>query len=123
MIRISSMIVLVAFFFSACDRGAFNNIAIIKQNDMAELLNEVALAEGFAESFLFKDTLQSKDTLVQKELDKVLQLHKITMQQFTKSYHYYKTHPEVFKVLVDTANARASRNREQIYSLRKVNPS
>ena len=123
MIKLSSLIIPVAFFFFSCDDGVLRNRDILNQNEMADLLNEVALAEGFAESYLFKDTLQSKDTLVQRELDKVLELHKISMQTFTKSYHYYKTHPEKFKVLVDTANARASRNREQIYSRRKVNPS
>jgi hypothetical protein len=113
----------LAIAFYSCDGGNFSEDGILDQNKMADLLNEVALAEGFAESYLFKDTLQSKDTLVQKELDKVLQLNKISMKQFTKSYHYYKTHPEEFKVMVDTANARASRNREQIYTRRKVNPS
>jgi len=123
MIRYFRLIFFLAVALYACDGGNFSEDGILDQSKMADLLNEVALAEGFAESYLFKDTLQSKDTLVQKELDKVLQLNKISMKQFTKSYHYYKTHPEEFKVMVDTANARASRNREQIYTRRKVNPS
>jgi hypothetical protein len=114
MIRYVRLIFLLAVALYACDGGNFSEDGILDQSKMADLLNEFALAEGFAESYLFKDTLQSKDTLVQKELDKVLQLNKISMKQFTKSYHYYKTHPEEFKVMVDTANARASRNREQI---------
>ena len=123
MIRIVSITILIASFFLACVNGAFSSKDILGHNEMADLLNEVALAEGYAEMFLFKDTLQSKDSLVQRELDKVLQLHKISIQQFTKSYHYYKTHPEEFRILVDTANARASRNREKVYDRRRVNPS
>jgi len=123
MIRYVRLIFLLAVALYACDGANFSEDGILDQSKMADLLNEIALAEGFAESYLFKDTSQSKDTLVQKELDKVLQLNKISMKQFTKSYHYYKTHPEEFKVMVDTANARASRNREQIYTRRKVNPS
>jgi hypothetical protein len=123
MMRNISPILLIAIALFSCGGVEFSEDRILDQNKMADLLNEVALAEGFAESYLFKDTLQSKDTLVQKELDKVLQLHQISMDQFTKSYYYYKTHPEEFKVLVDTANARASRNREQIYTRKKVNPS
>lgn len=107
----------------SCSGEGFTNGGLLDQNKMADVLNDMALAEGFAESYLFRDTLQSKDTLLQRELDKVLQLHKINMNQFTRTYLYYKTHPEAFKVLVDTANARASRNRELIYTRRKVNPS
>ena len=124
------MKILVVYFlailsigYSSCMGDQYGSSGILDEDRMADLLNEIALAEGFAESYLFRDTLQSKDTLVQRELDKVLQLHKISVEQFTQSFHYYKTHPEEFKILVDTANARALRNREQSYGRRKVKPS
>lgn len=123
MTRNSILITFIAVVMFSCFGGNFNAGGILDQNKMADLLNEIALAEGFAETYHFKDTLQSKDSMIQRELDKVLQLHKISMKQFTQSYHYYKTHPEEFKVLVDTANARAVRNRDLIYTRRKVNPS
>jgi hypothetical protein len=109
--------------YTSCIGDRYGTMGILDEDKMADLLNEIALAEGFAESYLFRDTLQSKDTLVQRELDKVLKLHHISVEQFSESYHYYKTHPEEFKVLVDSANARAARNREQSYNKRKVNPS
>ena len=109
--------------YASCMGDQYGSSSILDQDKMADVLNDMALAEGFAESYLFRDTLQSKDTMVQRELDKVLQLHKISVEQFSKSFHYYKTHPEEFKILVDTANARSVRNREKGYSRRKVNPS
>jgi hypothetical protein len=117
------LLAILSIGYSSCMGDKYGASSILEEDKMADLLNEMALAEGFAESYLFRDTLQSKDTLVQRELDKVLQLHKISVEQFSKSFHYYKTHPEEFKILVDTANARASRNREQSYGRRKVKPS
>lgn len=114
---------ILTIVYASCLGDQYRSSNILDEDKMADLLNDMALAEGFTESFLFRDTLQSKDTLVQRELDKVLQLHKISVEQFSKSFHYYKTHPEAFKILVDTANARSVRNREQSYGRRKVNPS
>lgn len=94
----------------------------MNETQMAYLLNEAALAEGFAESYLFRDTLLSKDSILKAEFDKVLAVNHVTAAEFSRSYQYYKQKPAVFKVLVDSANALASRNRELIYSKRKVNP-
>ena len=103
--------------------GIFDSeTAVLPPQRMAYMLNEMALAEGFAESYLFKDTSQSKDSIVQKEIDKVLAVNKITATQFSASYNYYKKRPDQFKIIVDSANALASRNRELIYTKRKVKP-
>lgn len=94
---------------------------ILEQDKMATLLNEMALAEGFAESYLLRDTFKSKDSILQNELDKALMINHVTAEQFAASYRYYKSKPEILKVIVDSANARASRNRELIYTRRKIN--
>jgi hypothetical protein len=95
---------------------------MLNEKEMVYLLNEIALAEGFAESYLFRDTLRSKDSILKSEMDKVLAVNHVTADKFSRSYQYYKQKPAVFKVLIDSANALASRNRELIYTKRKVNP-
>jgi hypothetical protein len=105
----------------SCNQILRGGQGIIDQNKMATLLNEMALAEGFAESYLFRDTSKSRDSIIQHELDKALLINHVTAEQFAASYRYYKSKPEIFKVIVDSANAMASRNRELIYTRRKIN--
>lgn len=113
-----------AFFFKVASCGLEDNSrSVIGANDMADLLNDIALAEGFVESYMFKDSSINKDSAVQAEIDKALQLRKITPELFTRSYKYYQLHPDIFKIIADTANARAAKARDNSYSRRVQKPS
>jgi hypothetical protein len=107
---------------SSCNLNA-DNIAVIQHNEMADVLNDIALAEGFVESFIFKDSSVNKDSAVQAEINKVLQLRKITPELFSRSYKYYRLHPDEFKIIVDTANTRAIKARDNSYSRRVLKSS
>jgi Domain of unknown function (DUF4296) len=96
---------------------------VLNQDEMANVLNDIALAEGFVESYLYKDSTLNKDSATQAEVDKALQLRKVGTDLFVRSYRYYQSNPDLFKIVVDTANARASRNRDKSYSRRVLNPS
>lgn len=113
-----------AFLFTAfsCNLNA-DNISVIPQNEMADVLNDIALAEGFVESYIYKDSTVNKDSAVQAEIDKVLQLRKITPELFSKSYKYYRSNPDEFKIIVDTANTRAIKARDNSYSRRVLKSS
>jgi hypothetical protein len=86
---------------------------LIGVNTMAEIIFDISLAEGFTESFLLKDTTLFKDSVYQSEINKVLQFHKTTPAIFSKSYTYYTQKPVLFKQVMDSANARAQRYREE----------
>lgn len=105
----------------ACNSSSTS--AVIDQNKMADILFEIALAEGYVESYLMKDSLAKKDSLLQREIDKVLKIHGVDSKQFTSSYTFYRKNPAKFKELADTANNRAIRTRETIYTRRRINPS
>lgn len=96
---------------------------VIAEDKMANILYDIALAESFVETYIIKDSLQNKDSILKAEIDIVFKFHHINPAQFSTSYGYYKQHPKSFQKLIDTANARAIRNRENSYSRRKVNPS
>jgi hypothetical protein len=96
---------------------------ILNQDEMADVLNDITLAEGFVESYLFKDSALNKDSAVQAEIDKALQLRRVSTTLFTRSYRYYQAHPDQFKLIADTANARASKARDNSYSRRVIKPS
>jgi hypothetical protein len=107
-------IVIMGFllFFYSCKNDKNIPSEILNPNLMADILVDIAIAEGFSESFLFKDSLSKKDSVLKKEISKVLQTHSIKQQQFSRSYLYYAIRPSLYKVVMDSANARINRGKE-----------
>ena len=86
---------------------------LIGIDSMADIIFDISLAEGFTETFLLKDTSLVKDSAYKAELNKVLQFHKTSPSVFSKSYIYYTQQPVLFKRVLDSANARAIRYKEE----------
>ena len=101
----------IQFMIFGCSNKSSNDI--IEVDPMAEIIFDISLAEGFVETFLLKDTTLLKDSVYQSEINKVLQLHKTTPAIFSKSYTYYTQKPILFKQVMDSANARALRYKEE----------
>ena len=116
-------LVFLTMMLWSCSGAGFNSVEVIGKDRMANILYDIALAEAFVETYQLKDSSLNKDSALQKEIDLVLKYHGVEPLRFSKSYQFYQQHPKDFKVLVDTANARAIRNRENSYSMRKPNPS
>jgi hypothetical protein len=114
---------LLTLMFWSCSGIGFNSVDVIGKDRMANILYDIALAEAFVETYQLKDSALNKDSALQKEIDLVLKYHAVEPSRFSKSYQFYQQHPKDFKILIDTANERAIRNRENSYSRRKPNPS
>ncbi len=115
----------LAFFILllwSCSWKGFNSDDVIGKDRMANILYDIALAEAFVETYQLKDSALNKDSALQKEIDLVLKYHAVVPLRFSKSYQFYQQHPKDFRILIDTANARAIRNRENSYNSRKPNP-
>ena len=110
--RLSIVVIGFMLFFYSCKNDKNIPSNIINPNLMADILVDIAIAEGFSESYLFKDSLSKKDSVLKKEISKVLQTHNIKQQQFSKSYQYYAIRPNLYKVVMDSANARIIRGKE-----------
>jgi hypothetical protein len=107
----------------SCSGTGFRSVDVIGKDRMANILYDIALAEAFVETYQLKDSALNKDSALQKEIDLVLKYHAVEPLRFSRSYQFYQQHPKDFRILIDTANARAIRNRENSYSRRKPNPS
>ena len=68
---------LAIFYIASSCSSDTGSSSVIKQDEMADVLNDIALAEGFVESYMFKDSSINKDSAVQAEIDKALQLRKL----------------------------------------------
>ncbi|MGL6266778.1 MAG: DUF4296 domain-containing protein [Chitinophagaceae bacterium] len=91
---------------------------VIGQEKMGKILFEIALSEGYLENYTFKDTTANRDSFLTVELDKVLAIHKVSQKEFLEAYKFYKSSPELFKVLTDTVYNRSQRSPEKIYGAR-----
>lgn len=108
--------IVLVFFLTclvSCDRDNHVPRGIIKVDPMADILMDISMAEAFSESFLLTDSTLKKDSVLKMEISKVYKLHNTDPIQFSKSYTFYTTKPVLFKVVMDSANARAIRNRER----------
>lgn len=102
-------------FLAACSSGNKVPGNIIQPDKMGSILFDANMAEEFVASYIAKDTTRNKDVELQKEYQKIYLLHDVTEKQFKESYAFYKAHPPVFKVLMDSLNARAQRRRTEMY--------
>lgn len=111
-----ALVLLFALLAEGCSTSGQVPDEIIQQDKMADIIVDVSLAESFTEMFIMKDSSLVKDTVLKKEISKVLALHAISIKQFSKSYTYYSKNPGVFKLMMDTASARVNRRRDKMYA-------
>lgn len=110
-------IILGIVFLAACSSKNKIPNDVIKPDEMGTILFEANMAEEFVASYVVKDTTKNRDVELQKEYQKIYLLHDITEEQFKKSYAFYKAHTDIFKVLMDSLNARAQRRRNELYKM------
>ncbi|HEY6502561.1 MAG TPA: DUF4296 domain-containing protein [Chitinophagaceae bacterium] len=79
---------------------------ILPQPKMQEVLWDMISAGEFLNGYvLMKDSV---DRLAEssKKYGQVLQFHHITKEEFEKSYSYYRQHPELMKVILDSLSKK-----------------
>jgi hypothetical protein len=82
---------------------------------MSALLFDISMAEGHVENAYFRDSAKSRDSILKVELDRVLRMHGVSQQMFLESYRFYKSRPHLYKVMVDSLQARNQRDQQQMY--------
>jgi hypothetical protein len=87
----------------ACSGKKIVPEGILSQPKMQEVLWDMIKAGEYLNNFvIFKDTTINRASESQKWYDKVYEVHKITKEQFDKSYAYYQTRPEIMKEMLDS---------------------
>jgi hypothetical protein len=76
---------------------------VLPQPKMQEVLWDMIRASDFLNNYVFyKDAGVDKAAESYKWNEKVFEIHKITREQFMKSYTYYQQHPREMKVIMDS---------------------
>lgn len=104
------LIAFIATFLFAC-KTKQDNKKILPINSMKLVLWDMLKADEWYNQTTIKDTLhvRLKENFLYYE--EVYKVHQINKDQFYNSYKFYETHPDQFKVLIDSVVAFGDRDK------------
>jgi len=105
----------IFFFLSAevllfCSCGHDNKLPknVLAQDKMREVLWDMMNAGQYVSSYVLTKDSIDKIGESTKVYGQVLQLHAVSKEEFERSYAYYRDHPELMKVILDSLSKKQS---------------
>jgi hypothetical protein len=104
--------------FSACSDKTRVPSDVLDREEMEAVMWDMILADRYAITYLPMDSVKRKDIKSEtlKLYDQVFQVHKISREEFIKSYKFYLSRPDISKVMFDSIASRANRKRDEQYN-------
>jgi hypothetical protein len=99
------LIPILTFLFIAVSCKNKNKLpaGILPQKKMQVVLTDLMRADQFLSNYILnKDTSLNKISESLKYYQQVFALHKITRDEFQHSFSFYKSHPVLFKTILDS---------------------
>jgi hypothetical protein len=114
---VAGFISLVLILVVGCSDKNSTPSGVIPREEMEKVLWDIMEADQYASNYIVKDSahVDVKEERL-KLYQHVFQLHKISREDFTKSYKYYEAHPDVTRSMFDSLVARGNRMRTDFYS-------
>ncbi len=103
--------VFVLFFLTSCGNNNETPPGILKPLKMQLVLWDIIKAEAYTAEMVKTDTAKKAAEENLKMQQQVFSIHKITRNEFYNSYDYYKNNSPVFKVMLDSMIAQATRKK------------
>jgi hypothetical protein len=103
---------LIIFSLHGCTQTNEIPDDVIPKSKMKTVLWQLMQSDEFVTYVILKDTGKNIEKERIKLYHQVLELNKVSKDEFKKSYQYYLSHPEISKVMFDSLSARASRERD-----------
>lgn len=108
MIRLHLLFLLLVFFAGSCTNSPKVPDDILPPSQMQAVLWDMFRAGNFVSSFqLAADSTLTREKEQIKWFNRVLQVHQIGEKQFKKSMEYYKRHPELLSVMMDSLSRKS----------------
>lgn len=104
---------LIVLFLVACG-GEKIPKNVIPINDMSKIMWDMIKMDEYYLRITAKDTLKLKIKENIRLYEQVFSSYGIERKKFYDSYHYYEAHPNQFKILIDSIDAIAVRERNLI---------
>jgi Domain of unknown function (DUF4296) len=96
---------------------------IVEQKKMEKVLWDILKVDTYSKNYIAKDTTKNAAVENAKMQQQVFDLHKITKEEFYKSYTYYLAHSDLIKPLLDTIINKASIEKYSKYNTRQRSDS
>lgn len=87
---------------------------VISINDMSKIMWDMIKMDEYYLRLTAKDTLNLKIKENIRLYEQVFSSYGIERKKFYDSYHYYEAHPKQFRILIDSIDAIAGRERNLI---------
>ncbi|MBN8667214.1 MAG: DUF4296 domain-containing protein [Chitinophagales bacterium] len=90
---------------------------ILSQEKMKLVLWDLARSDQFVTDFVSKDSNLNKKQESLRLYEEVFALHQIKREEFRKSLDYYRMHPDLLRVVMDSLNTMARRKEQEAYKI------
>ena len=121
--RIAGLILMV---WIGCSLGCKNKdgmpYGILDKEKMQVVFWDMIQAEVFTNQFIKKDSSKNAILINARLQQQIFALHKITKDQFYKSYRFYSLHPELMRPLLDSITSTAERDKYKILYNKPAGP-
>ena len=87
---------------------------VLPKAKMQKVLWDVIQAERFRETFI-RDSSKDLKAETFKLYAQVFEIHKVTKDEFIKSYKFYMSRPDIARDMFDSLATQANRRREEMY--------
>ena len=105
------LILFFSIYFVGCKSRNKIPKNILPQAKMEAVLFDMIRADKFLTDFVFyKDTSLNKDTSSIKLYQQIFRIHHTSKQEFQQSFSFYRAHPDLFKIVLDSLYARSIRS-------------
>lgn len=114
------MLFLCLTVFISC--GNKNKIpeGVLTPDKMQAVLWDVIKADAFTGEIVRKDSAKKTADVNLKLQQEIFSIHKITRDDFYKSYDYYKENPGKLKVIMDSMIIQAERNKARNFTIKSI---
>ena len=103
-------LVCTIFLFSCGNKQAIPP-GILKPAVMQKVMWDVLRADAFAFDFIKRDTAKKPEAENVQLQQQVFSVHKVSKEDFYKSYNYYKAHPDLMQPILDSMISKATRDK------------
>lgn len=108
------LLLILSLFFGSCQPTVKKNIILV--DSMKVIMWDMLRAEELYQRIILKDSTAKKRKENIRLYETVFLLHKISKGKFDTSYKYYASNPVIFKVLIDSLDAFATRERSKVFN-------
>lgn len=84
---------------------------ILKPAKMQTVLWDMLRADAFTYEFITKDSAKKPEAENVKLQQQIFTVHKISKDEFYKSYEFYKSHPDLMQTMLDSLINKATRDK------------